>query len=97
MDFALTDKQKALQLKAREFAINEVLPVARKYDESEEFPLPVLKRAWEEKLFNLAIPKKYGGEEYGLLDSCIVVEEISAACPGIATSIFDKDDAIPCP
>jgi len=90
MDFILTEEQKALQKKAREFAIREVLPVAQKYDESEEFPLPVIKKAWEEKLLNLGIPKEYGGPGYGLLSSCLVVEEISSACPGIATSIFDN-------
>jgi acyl-CoA dehydrogenase len=91
MDFVLTEEQKLLQKKAREFAIREVLPVARKYDESEEFPLPVIKKAWEEGLLNLGIPKEYGGPGYGLLSSCIVVEEISSACPGIATSIFDNN------
>lgn len=91
MDFMLTEDQKALKKKAREFAINEVLPVARKYDESEEFPLPVIKKAWEKGLLNLGIPKEYGGPGFGLLDSCIVVEEISSACPGIATSIFDNN------
>ncbi|MFX1309542.1 MAG: acyl-CoA dehydrogenase family protein [Promethearchaeota archaeon] len=91
MDFLLSEEQKSLRNKAREFAINEVLPVARKYDESEEFPLPVIKKAWEEGLLNLGIPKEYGGPGYGLLSSCIVVEEISSACPGIATSIFDNN------
>ena len=91
MDFELTEEQKALQKKAREFAINEVLPVARKYDESEEFPMPVIKKAWEQGLLNSGIPKKYGGPGYGLLDACIIVEEISSACPGIATSIFDNN------
>jgi len=77
-----------LQQKAREFAIREILPVARKYDEAEEFPLDVLKKAHAEGLLNLGIPKKYGGPGYGLIDACIVVEEASAACPGIATSLF---------
>ena len=90
MDFILSEEQKALQKKAREFAIREVLPVARKYDESEEFPLPVIKKAWEEGLLNLGIPKEYGGPGFSLVDSCIVVEEISSACPGIATSVFDN-------
>ena len=91
MDFMLTEEQKNLKAKARDFAIREVLPVARKYDESEEFPLPVIKKAWEEKLLNLGIPKEYGGQGYGLLDACLVVEEISSACPGMATSIFDNN------
>ncbi|MFX0022641.1 MAG: acyl-CoA dehydrogenase family protein [Candidatus Hermodarchaeota archaeon] len=91
MDFTLTEDQKLLQKKAREFAIREILPVARKYDESEEFPLPVIKKAWKEGLLNLGIPKEYGGPGLGLFSSCIVVEEISSACPGIATSIFDNN------
>ena len=91
MDFMLTEEQNKLKAKAREFAIREVLPVARKYDESEEFPLPVIKKAWEEKLLNLGIPKKYGGQGHGLLDACLVVEEMSSACPGMATSIFDNN------
>ncbi len=91
MNFVLTEEQKALEKKARSFSIREVLPVARKYDESEEFPLDVIKKAWEEKLLNLGIPKEYGGPGYSLLDACIVVEEISSACPGIATSVFDNN------
>ncbi|MFW9948687.1 MAG: acyl-CoA dehydrogenase family protein [Candidatus Thorarchaeota archaeon] len=91
MDYGLSKEQIALKEKARQFAIREVLPVAHKYDESEEFPLPVMKKAWEEELLNLGIPKKYGGPGYGLLESCLVVEEISSACPGIATSIFDNN------
>jgi acyl-CoA dehydrogenase len=91
MDFTLTEEQKLLQKKAREFAIHEVLPVAREYDESEEFPLPVIKKAWEQGLLNSGIPKEYGGPGLGLLSSCLVVEEISSACPGIATSIFDNN------
>ena len=80
-----------MQQKAREFAIREILPVARKYDEAEEFPFDVLKKAHAEGLLNLGIPKEYGGPGYGLIDACIVVEEASAACPGIATSLFDNN------
>ncbi|TXT64600.1 MAG: Acyl-CoA dehydrogenase [Promethearchaeota archaeon] len=91
MDFTLTEKQKELQQKAREFAVEEVLPVARSYDEKNTMAMDVIKRAWEEDLLNLGIPKEYGGPGYGLVESIIVVEEIAAACPGIATSIFDNN------
>jgi acyl-CoA dehydrogenase len=91
MEFTLSDDQKAIKAKAREFAIREILPLAQKYDQSEEFPLPIIKKAWEEKLINMSIPKKYGGFGYGLLDCCLVVEEMASACPGIATSIFDNN------
>ncbi len=88
MEFTLTPEQIELRKKAREFAINEILPVSKKYDESEEFPMDVMKKAWEQKLLNLGIPKQYGGPGFGLLDSCLVVEETASACPGISTSMF---------
>ncbi len=91
MDFNLTDTQKALQKKAREFAIKEVLPVSFSYDEHEIMPMDVIKKAWKAGLTNLGVPKEYGGQGYGLMEAVIVVEEIAAACPGTATSIFDND------
>ena len=39
---------------------------------------------------NGIIPKKCGGMGFGLLEAVIVTEEFSAACPGLATSIFDN-------
>jgi len=91
MDFNLTEDQKILQKKAREFAVKEVLPVSASYDEAEVMPMEVIKKAWEAGLTNLSIPKEYGGQGYGIMESVIVVEEIAAACPGIATSVFDND------
>ncbi|MCU0845689.1 MAG: acyl-CoA dehydrogenase family protein [Spirochaetes bacterium] len=90
LDFTLSDEQLALQKKAREFAINEVLPAAWYYDEKDEIPLSVLKKAFDAGIMNSDIPKKYGGRGYGLLEGAILTEEIAAACPGLATSIFDN-------
>ncbi|MFX0095217.1 MAG: acyl-CoA dehydrogenase family protein, partial [Candidatus Hodarchaeota archaeon] len=78
----------ALQQKARKFAIEEILPVSRKYDESGEFPRVVFQKAFDQGLLNTLISKEYGGPGGSLLDSCILVEEIAAADPGIATSFF---------
>ena len=91
MDFNLTEEQLALQKKAREFAVKEVLPVSFSYDEHEVMPMEVIKKAWEAGCTNMAIPKEYGGQGFGIMESVIVVEEIAAACPGIATSVFDND------
>lgn len=91
VDFQLSEEQIALRDKARKFAIEEILPVSSKYDKSGEFPLPIYKKAHEAGLMNLAIPKAYGGNGYGALDAVLVIEEIAAADPGIATSMFDND------
>jgi len=91
MDFRLTKEQEELKQKAREFAIKEVLPVSSYYDEKEMMPMDVIEKAYKAGLTNIAIPKEYGGQGLGIMESVIVVEEIAAACPGIATSIFDND------
>jgi len=81
--FNLTPEQKALQEKAGKFARSEILPVAAKYDRDGTFPLDVTRKAYDEGLLTLVIPKKYGGEGVGILDSCIIYEELAAACMGI--------------
>ncbi|TFH28029.1 MAG: acyl-CoA dehydrogenase, partial [Promethearchaeota archaeon] len=90
IDFTLTEEQIALQLKAREFALKEILPVVWYFDEKDEMPLFVLKRAYDASLMNLAIPKKYGGLELDNLTISLAVEEFAACGPGMATSIFDN-------
>ena len=89
-DFSLTPEQLELQRQAREFALKEILPVAWYYDETHETPMQVLRRAYDAGIMNGDIPKEYGGKGHGLLDGVIVTEELAAACPGLATSIFDN-------
>jgi len=90
LDFQLTDTQRTLQQAARKFAVQEILPVAWYYDEKDETPLPIIEKAYRAGLLNGAIPKKYGGPGLGLVETAIVTEELSAACAGLATSIFDS-------
>jgi acyl-CoA dehydrogenase len=90
LNFQLSPKQLKLQKKARQFALKEILPVAWHYDEIDETPLPVLKKAYDSGLMNGDIPEKYGGKGWGLIEAVILTEEFAAACPGIATSIFDN-------
>lgn len=90
LDFNLTPEQQALRMKAREFALKEVLPVVHYFDEVDEMPLFVIRKAYDAGLTNLAIPKDYGGQGLGLIEEALVVEEVSAACVGMATSIFDN-------
>ncbi|MFW9925140.1 MAG: acyl-CoA dehydrogenase family protein [Candidatus Thorarchaeota archaeon] len=86
--FLMTDEQTELQKKARDFAQEYMLPYASYYDKTGEFPIPIIRKAWEAGLMNLGIPKEYGGPGRGLVDACIVVEEMAAGCAGMTTSIF---------
>jgi acyl-CoA dehydrogenase len=90
LDFSLTPEQEALRQKARRFALTEVLPVAAYYDEIDATPLPVIRKAYDAGIINLDIPKQYGGQGLGLLEATLVVEELAAACAGLATSLFDN-------
>jgi acyl-CoA dehydrogenase len=90
LGFDLTPEQLEIQRKARLFALQEILPIAWQYDERDEIPLTILKKAFDAGLVGADIPKEYGGRGYGLLDTILMVEEVSAACAGIATSIFDN-------
>ena len=90
LNFTLTPDQLELQQKAREFAKKEILPVAWYYDEIDETPLPLLKKAYDAGLMNCEIPQIYGGNGWGLIESVVMTEEFAAACPGLATSLFDN-------
>jgi len=90
LNFNLTKAQTGLQKSARTFAIEKVLPEAWYYDKKDETPVHILKAAFAQGLSHGDIPAQYGGKGFGIIEGCIVSEEISAACPGMATSIFDN-------
>jgi butyryl-CoA dehydrogenase len=68
---------------AREIAERHVRPVAAELDRTGEYPWGVINALKEAGLMGVWIPKDYGGAGAGLLNLCIVVEEISRACGGI--------------
>jgi len=91
IDFQLTEEQIALRDKARKFALEEILPVSKKYDRTGEFPRDVIEKAFKAGLMNLGVPKEYGGPGYSAIETVLVVEEMAAACAGITTSIYVND------
>jgi alkylation response protein AidB-like acyl-CoA dehydrogenase len=68
---------------ARQVARDYVKPVAAELDRTGEYPWGVIRALEDAKLMGMWIPKDYGGASSGLLNLCIVVEEISRACGGI--------------
>ena len=83
MDFRLSDEQKALQELARDFARNEIEPVSAHHDQTGEFATDIYEKAFELGLMNTHIPEEYGGLGLGVLEGCIIAEEIAAGCSGI--------------
>jgi butyryl-CoA dehydrogenase len=69
---------------ARKIAKEKIAPVAAHYDETEEFAWPIMKILAESDLFGVYIPEVYGGLGGGITEMCLVTEELSKACGGIA-------------
>ena len=87
-DFSLTEEQESLRDMARKFARTEMAPHAAECDRLGRFPEEIYRKAWELGLMNLNVPTEYGGSGLGLLEQCLIVEELSAACAGMTTSII---------
>ncbi|NXH95076.1 ACADM protein, partial [Pachycephala philippinensis] len=83
----LTDEQKEFQATARKFAVEEIIPVAAQYDKTGEYPVPLIKRAWELGLMNSHIPESCGGLGLGSFEACLITEELAYGCTGVQTAI----------
>jgi acyl-CoA dehydrogenase len=87
IDFNLSDEQRALRDLARDFARNEMRPVAPHLDRTGEFPWTVIKQAHALGIMNLTVPEAYGGGGLQQFEECLVTEELSWGCAGITTSL----------
>jgi acyl-CoA dehydrogenase len=86
-DLSLTEEQEALISTARDFTKKEITPVAAHYDEHDEFPRDILRRAFETGLMNVEVPEAYGGLGGSCLDHCLIQEEVAYGCLGFNTSL----------
>ncbi|CAN5637393.1 acyl-CoA dehydrogenase family protein [soil metagenome] len=87
VDFNLSDEQRQMQQLARDFMRKEVAPKAAHHDQTGEFPKEICQRAWQQGLMNTHIPEEYGGLGLGVLDGCLIAEEIASGCTGIGTAM----------
>src|SRR5512140_3743272 len=87
IDFSLTEEQAQLQELARKFAREEIIPNAAAHDLTGEFPREIVRKAWEIGLMNTHVPAEYGGAGLGVLDGCLITEELAYGCTGIATAM----------
>jgi acyl-CoA dehydrogenase len=86
--FQLTPEQEALRRLARRFVQQDIVPVAAAYDRSGDYPWDVIKQGYDIGLLNESIPTEYGGGGMGVLDACIIAEELSVGCAGMATNFM---------
>ncbi len=86
MEYFLNELQKTVKKMARTIAEERILPVRAALDEKEEFPWAIMKNLADTDMFRVFIPEEYEGLGGGCLELCLVVEELSRVCPGVAIS-----------
>jgi alkylation response protein AidB-like acyl-CoA dehydrogenase len=86
LQYFLSDDQKTIRDLARRIAEERILPVRAELDESEEFPWPVIQDMARSDLFRIFVPVDYEGLGGGCFELCLVMEELSRVCSGIAIS-----------
>jgi alkylation response protein AidB-like acyl-CoA dehydrogenase len=86
LDYFLTEQQKTIKGLARRIAEERILPVRAELDEKEEFPWAIIKDLADADMFRVFIPEEYEGLGGGCLELCLVTEELSRVCCGIATT-----------
>ena len=86
MEYFLSEQQKTIKSLARRIAEERILPVRAELDDKEEFPWDIIKDLSDSDMFRVFIPEEYEGLGGGCLDLCLVVEELSRVCSGVAVS-----------
>ena len=87
ISFQLGDETILLQKSAREFAEKEVLPVVSKYDESQEFPLDLVKTMGELGFLGVVTPEQYGGAGMTAVEFIVIMEELARVDPSVALTM----------
>jgi alkylation response protein AidB-like acyl-CoA dehydrogenase len=75
----LSEEHEMLRNAAREFAQNEILPIAAEHDESGEFPLDTVRKMGKMGLMGIEVPEEYGGAGMDTLAYVLALEEICKA------------------
>lgn len=87
LSFSLSADQQELDALSKKFSKDDIIPAAKHYDQTGEYPWPLIKKAHTLGLMNMHIPTEYGGLGLNSVDSCIVAENLAYGCSGISTAI----------
>jgi alkylation response protein AidB-like acyl-CoA dehydrogenase len=87
MDFTFAPEHVALRRMIREFAENEVAPIAAECDRKHQVPREVIRKLGEAGLLGVCFPQEYGGMGAGEAGYCILMEELGRVCTSTATNV----------
>src|SRR4051812_34660453 len=87
MNFDLTNEQKDIQRLARDFAQQEVKPVAGELDRTKSFPYEIVAKLGELGLMGMPFPEEYGGAGADNLSYALAVEELGRIDSSVAITL----------
>ncbi len=87
LGFDYSETQRMVATSAREFAEQHIRPYVMQWDESQEFPVDVFKKAGKMGFMGILVPESLGGSGLGYHEYIAIIEEISKVDPSIGLSI----------
>jgi alkylation response protein AidB-like acyl-CoA dehydrogenase len=87
MDFEISDEHRLLRSTVREFAEQEIGPVAEELDRTKSFPYAIVRRLGELDLMGIPFPEEYGGAGGNSLAYALVVEELARVDSSVAITL----------
>lgn len=93
MDFLISEALQSMKKTVRQFVDKEVEPRAQEIEENDAIPEIIIKKAKEMGLFGLSIPEQYEGLGLGMVDKCLIFEELGRTHNGF-TSLVGSHNGI---
>jgi alkylation response protein AidB-like acyl-CoA dehydrogenase len=87
MDFKRTEITEQVAQTARDFALQNIKPHVMEWDESQTFPVEVLKELGKLGLMGVLVPEEYGGAGLGYFEYSEIIQEISKVCGSLGLSV----------
>src|SRR5436190_24398753 len=87
MDFELSDDHRLIQRTVRDFAEQEVAPVAEELDRTKSFPYEIVRQLGELGLMGIPFPEDYGGGGGDSLAYALAVEELTRVDSSVAVTM----------
>lgn len=83
----LTENQTIIRDTIRDFAEKNIRPVLMQFDESQDFPMEIMKQLGELGFMGILVPEEFGGANLGYVEYAVIVEELAKIDPSISLSL----------
>jgi alkylation response protein AidB-like acyl-CoA dehydrogenase len=87
MDFTSTENQKLIAQTVKDFAEKNIRPYLMDWDESQIFPVEVLKKMGELGIMGVLVPEEYGGAGLSYFEYITAIQEVAKVCGSVGLSM----------